>query len=123
MNTRRRLIISLGACASVPGTVFAQAKKPPVVIGWLSAGLREAGEGTLAEFKKELATLGWQEGVNYVLEELYAAGQPNRLPALAEELAAKKPALIMAAGGAGSAIAAAKAALEFRSSKRPVTRR
>ena len=87
MNTRRRLVISLGACASVPGTVFAQAKKPPVVIGWLSAGLRpEAGGGNLlAEVKKELATLGWQEGANYVLEELYAAGQLNRLPALAEE--------------------------------------
>ena len=109
MNNRRRVVIALGACASVPGTVFAQAKKPPVVIGWLNTGLREASGDNLAEFKKELATLGWQEGANYILEELYAAGQPNRLPALAEELAAKKPALIVASP-APATIAAAKAA-------------
>jgi putative ABC transport system substrate-binding protein len=89
--------------------VFAQAKKPPVVIAWLSAGQREADGANLAEFKKELATLGWQEGANYVLDELYAGGQLNRLPALAEELAAKKPALIVATL-APATIAAAKAA-------------
>jgi putative ABC transport system substrate-binding protein len=110
MNTRRRLVVALGACASVPGTVFAQSKKPPVVIGWLSIGLRpEAVRDSLAEFKKELATLGWQEGINYVLEELYAGAQVNRLPALAEELAAKKPALIVTMPSPAT-IAAAKAA-------------
>ena len=63
MNTRRRLVIALGACASVPGSVFAQPKKPPGVIGWLNTGLREASGDNLAEFKKKLATLGWQEGL------------------------------------------------------------
>jgi putative ABC transport system substrate-binding protein len=111
MNSRRKSLIALAATVSLPRLVLAQAKKPPVVIGWLSTGPRpEAGRGGLAEFKKELATLGWQEGVNYVVEELYAAGQLKRLPALAEELAAKKPVLIVAAGGAPSTIAAAKAA-------------
>ena len=109
MNTRRRLIIALAGCASVAGPVFAQSKKPPVLIGWLSSAPRETGRGNLADFKKELATLGWQEGANYVLVELYAAGQPNRLPALAEELAAKKPALIVATPAVAT-IAAAKAA-------------
>ena len=109
MNKRRRLLISLGTAVAIPRDVFAQAKKPPVVIGWLSAGQREADGANLAEFKKELATLGWQDGANYVLEELYAAGQRNRLPALAEELAAKKPALIVATP-APATIAAAKAA-------------
>jgi putative ABC transport system substrate-binding protein len=94
----------------VPGTVFAQSKKPLVVIGWLRAAARdEAGTGNLAEFKKELATLGWREGANYVLEELYAGGQLDRLPALAEELAARKPALIVASPSPAT-IAAAKAA-------------
>jgi len=110
MNTRRRFLIALGSAVSIPEGVFAQAKRAPVVIGWLSSGLRpEAGRGNLAEFKKELATLGWQEGANYVLDELYAAGQLNRLPALAEALAAKKPALI-ATAPASATIAAAKAA-------------
>jgi putative ABC transport system substrate-binding protein len=110
MNTRRKSLIALAATVSLPRFVYAQAKKPPVVIGWLGAGPRpEAGAGNLAEFKKELATLGWQEGVTYVLEELYAAGQLNRLPALAEELAAKKPTLIVAVNSSAT-IAAAKAA-------------
>ena len=109
MNSRRKSLIVLGATVSLPRLVFAQAKKPPVVIGWLSTGQREADGANLAEFKKELATLGWQEGANYVLEELYVAGQANRLPALAEELAAKKPALIVATL-APATIAAAKAA-------------
>ena len=108
---RRGIVIAAGAWPALAwtGAGFGQAKKPPLVIGWLSAGQREAGGANLVEFKKELATLGWQEGVNYVLEELYAAGQPNRLPALAEELAAKMPALIVATP-APATIAAAKAA-------------
>ena len=110
MNARRRLIIALGACASVAGTVFAQSKRPPVVIGWLDSGQRpEADKGHLAEFKRELATLGWKENVNYVLEALYAAGQLNRLSPLAEELAAKTPALIVATPAVAT-IAAAKSA-------------
>jgi putative ABC transport system substrate-binding protein len=110
MNNRRNLLIVLSATLFTPRAAFAQSKKPPVVIGWLSSGPRpEAGRGGLAEFKKELATLGWQEGANYILEELYAAGQRDRLPALAEELAAKKPALIVATP-APATIAAAKAA-------------
>jgi len=110
MNNRRRLIIALGSAVSMRRDVLAQAKKPPVVIGWLNT-LRPEAEvaNLLAEFKKELATLGWQEGANYVLEELYAAGQRDRLPALAEELAAKKPTLIVAATSPAT-IAAAKAA-------------
>jgi putative ABC transport system substrate-binding protein len=110
MNTRRNLLIVLGTVSFTPRTVFAQSKKPPIVIGWLNTGPRpEAGGGGLAEFKKELATLGWQEGANYVLEELYAAGEVNRLPALVEELAAKKTALIVTMP-ASATIAAAKAA-------------
>ena len=110
MTARRDLLVVFGAGLFTPSAVLAQAKKPPVVIGWLGTGQRpEAGAGNLAEFKKELATLGWQEGAHYVLEERYAAGQPSRLPVFAEELAAKKPALIVAVGGTGS-IAAAKVA-------------
>jgi putative ABC transport system substrate-binding protein len=109
-KARRSLLIVFGAGLFTPHAVLAQAKKPLVVIGWLSSGQRlEAGRGSFAELKKELATLGWQEGANYVVEELYAGGQLNRLPALAEELAAKNPALIVASP-APATIAAAKVA-------------
>jgi hypothetical protein len=35
MNNRRNLLIAFSAALFTPGAVFAQAKKPPVVIGWL----------------------------------------------------------------------------------------
>ena len=67
MNNRRRLLIAISSAVSIPRDVFAQAKKPPVVIGWLSAGRREAdGAVVLAEFKKELATLGWQGSTEFL---------------------------------------------------------
>ena len=44
-----------------------------------------------------MAALGWKEGANYALEERWAEGQLSRLPTLAGELAAKKPAVIVAA--------------------------
>ena len=67
MNTRRRLFMAFGACA-VPGTVFAQAKKPPVVIGWLNSQSRPRSGGNIAVFKEAMGTLGWKEGANCVLE-------------------------------------------------------
>ena len=55
MNNSRRLVIALGAAASMPHTVFAQAKKPPVLIGLLGNGSRN--ERTLAAFTEGMAAL------------------------------------------------------------------
>mgnify|MGYP006351592299 CR=1 FL=1 len=44
-----------------------------------------------------LAALGWKEGAQYVIEERWANGRVDRLQRLAEELAARKPAIIVAA--------------------------
>ena len=38
MHRRRTLVIAPGSCAFAPGTIFAQAKKPPVVIGRSGVG-------------------------------------------------------------------------------------
>jgi putative ABC transport system substrate-binding protein len=91
------------------GAAFAQAKKVPVVIGWLHGGSRERSGHLFAAFKEGLAALGWKEGSQIVIEERWADGRSERLQSLAQELAAKKPALIVAVPG--SAVrAAAKAA-------------
>ena len=89
------------ASASLPalawsGTLRAQAK-PPVLIGWLEASARERDTYRIKSFKEGMAALGWKEGVTYVLEERWAQGQMARLPALAAEIAAKKPAIIVTA--------------------------
>ena len=95
---RRRLLVAGAAWPSFAwaGAVRAQAK-PPVLIGWLHADSRVSGAHYFAAFKEGLAALGWKEGSQFVLEERWADGRKERLPSLAEELAAKKPALIVAA--------------------------
>lgn len=90
------------------GAALAQSSQP-ILIAWLHAGSREANRRQFAAFKEGLAALGWQEGSNVVFEERWAEGRTDRLPALAGELAAKRPGVI-AAGPISAAIAASKAA-------------
>jgi putative ABC transport system substrate-binding protein len=96
MNDRRKLVVALGAIVSLPRTVFGQAKKQPVVIGFLSTRSRDVEKQEFAAFKEGLAALGWKVGSQIVIEERWAEGRRDRLEALAAELAAKKPALIVA---------------------------
>jgi putative ABC transport system substrate-binding protein len=123
LNSRRKLFIALGAALFTPRLVFAQAKKPPVVIGWLHTDSRELSGQYLSVFKEELATLGWKEGSQVVIEEHWADGRIERLQPLAEALAAKKPAIIVAApSGAvrAAANAAPKTAIVMASANDPV---
>lgn len=81
---------------------------PPVIIGWLEAASRESSSWGPKSFHEGMAALGWKLGAQYVLEERYADGRA-RLPALAQEIAATRPAVILA-GGSSVARAAADAA-------------
>ena len=89
--------------------MIAQTKQAPVLIGWLHLGSRESGAQMLAAFTEGLAALGGKEGSQFRIEERWADGQEDRLPSLAPELAAKKPAII-AAFPVRAAAAATKAA-------------
>jgi putative ABC transport system substrate-binding protein len=105
---RRRLILAATACSALlgAGTVLGKSTKPPARIGWLLLYTREAGGQRFAAFKEALAALGWNEGSNVVIEERWANGHRNRLQPLAEDLAAHKPALIVAVPAAAAAVAA-----------------
>ena len=109
MNKRRSVLIALGAIALAPRVVFAQAKQAPVLIGWLNTDSRNLSGHFLSSFKEGLATLGWKEDAQYVIEERWANGRIGQLQPMAEELAARKPAIIVAATSA-AVLAAAKAA-------------
>ena len=97
MNHRRSLLGVLAAMALSPRAVLAQSKQAPVLIGWLHSDSRELSGHYLTALKEGLAALGWKEGAQYVIEERWANGRVDRLPSLAEELAARNPAVIVAA--------------------------
>ena len=95
---RRAALIAAAAWLSLIWSREAAAQaRPPVLIGWLNTGSRDVSGQRLATFKDGMAELGWKDGATYVVEERWADGRYNRLPVLAEELAVRKPAVIVAA--------------------------
>ena len=109
-SSRRSFLMTATAWTATAwtGATLAQSKKAPIVIGWLASGT-PGNTGFRVAFDGELAALGWRTGSQVLIEMRYADGQAKRLAALAEELAAKKPALIVATTIAATR-AAAKAA-------------
>jgi putative tryptophan/tyrosine transport system substrate-binding protein len=83
----------------------------PAVIGWLSTSSADSNRRQLAAFNEGMAALGWRVGTQYRLEERHADGRVERLPTLAQELAAKKPAVILAFPSAAVRAAAEAAPL------------
>jgi putative ABC transport system substrate-binding protein len=79
---------------------WAQAKKSPIVVGWLGSGFGPPSAGAnLTAFQVSLAAFGWKVGSQIVIEARWAQDRPDRLPALAAELAARKPADIVSTSG------------------------
>jgi putative ABC transport system substrate-binding protein len=63
----------------------------------------------MAAFRHGLAEAGYVDGQNVTIDYRWAEGQFNRLPTLAAELLARRPAVLVAAGGDVSAAAAKSA--------------
>jgi putative ABC transport system substrate-binding protein len=79
----------------------AEAQQPTKVhrIGWLGAGPPPPEPNPWLEaFRQGLRDLGYVEGQNITIEERYAAGKPERLPALAAELVQRPVDVLVAAG-------------------------
>jgi hypothetical protein len=109
---RRRQFITLlgGAAAGWPLAARAQQQKF-FHLGYLEAGAasdRNTVQDLRRQFLLGLRDLGYIEGRHFKLEERYAAGQVDRLPALAAELVALPVDMIAANGEAP--ISAAKRA-------------
>jgi putative ABC transport system substrate-binding protein len=96
VNRRRALIgiFGLGAGFAAGRTALAQSKSP-AVIGWLNFSSREVDGSTLVAFKEGLAAQGWNDSTRFMIEERWANGRIERLTPLAEELAVKKPAVVV----------------------------
>ncbi len=104
---RRRYFVSLlgSATATWPLGALAQQSAMPV-IGFLSSRSPGESAGVVAAFHKGLREAGFVEGQNLAIAFRWAEGRYDRLPALAAEIAGLKVAVIFAAGGPPSALAA-----------------
>jgi putative tryptophan/tyrosine transport system substrate-binding protein len=106
---RRRDILKLiGGAAALTLPLRAQPLAVSL-IGYIGPESPEPFTSRLKAFREGLSESGFAEGRNVAIEYRWAQGQYNRLPALAADLASRKPAVIVAAGGAPAALAAKSA--------------
>src|SRR5262249_51347551 len=102
---RREFITLVGALAAGwPCTAGAQQPRRARV-GWFSVAPHPYIDG----FRRGMRELGWVEGENLLIEYRYADGRPERLPALAEELARGANDIMVISGS--DALAAARASI------------
>ena len=76
------------------------------MIGFLSSRSPGESTGVVAAFRQGLREAGFVEGQNVVIAFRWAEGRYDRLPALAAELVDLRVAVLFAAGGPPSALAA-----------------
>src|SRR3974390_2759145 len=103
---RRRAFIGL-----VSGVVLwplpARGQQSPIpVVGFLCGASASLYTTRLHAFRAGLKEAGYVENENVTIEYRWAEDQNNRLPVLAAELARRPVAVLVAAGGTPSAIAA-----------------
>src|SRR5262249_42509910 len=103
---RRDFIALVGGAAAWPLAARAQQLSPDrPIVGVLAPQSQAASGRNIEAFRKGLRDLGYVEGRNITLEIRYGDGLPERLPQLAAELVALKPAVIRA--GSSAAMVAA----------------
>ena len=105
---RREFVFLAGASLAAPQTLLAQSAHRVYRIAILDDDAENARAAYMKHFRNRLRVLGLVEGKQVVYEARYARGALDRLPALAAELIALQPDVIVALG-TPTAIAAKKA--------------
>ena len=106
---RRDFITLLGGAASA-WPLAARAQQPATsTIGFVSSRAPGESAGVVAAFRQGLGEAGFVEGQNLAIAFRWAEGRYDRLPALVAELVNLRVAVLFAAGGTPSALAAKEA--------------
>ena len=105
---RRDFLGVIGAAA--PWPIVARAQQPALpVVGFMSGRSPDDAAHLIAAFRQGLGEGGFVEGRNIVIEYRWALGQYERLSELAADLVSCRVAVLVGAGGDGSAVAAKQA--------------
>jgi putative ABC transport system substrate-binding protein len=109
IHISRREVLCTLASAAVAWPLAARAQQPALpVFGILLVFSRESGRTFGEPLRAYMQALGYVEGRNIAFDVRYADGNVDRLPALAAELVAQRPAVIATFGDAtGLAVKAA----------------
>ena len=100
---RREFIAGLGSAAAWPMAARAQQRERVRRIGVLMPGdQNDFVQASLSAFTQELADLGWTDGRNVRMDVRWAGVDPNRIRALAQELVALQPDIILAGATAAA---------------------
>jgi ABC-type uncharacterized transport system substrate-binding protein len=97
IRRRKFLATLLGGMAALPLAVRAQQPTARPLVGLLSPLSENTATRNIEGFRAGLRELGYVEGRNITLALRFADGMSDHLPALAAELAALKPDVIIAA--------------------------
>ncbi len=98
MNTRRKMLVTLGVGALAALPAFAQQEKRVRRIGYFSGANAQAEATWFAAFREGMAELRWVEGRDYVIDVRYANGVAQARSALVAELVATQPDLLLTVG-------------------------
>jgi putative ABC transport system substrate-binding protein len=96
---RRRDFITLLGGAAAAWPVGARAQQPLPVVGTLYGVSAAAWAGNMAEFRRGLAEIGFEEGRSVVIESRWADDHFERMPAMAADLISRKVAVILVGAG------------------------
>ena len=104
---RRREFITLLGGVAAAWPLAAQAQQPTMpVVGFLAISAPEPVAYQVAAFRKGLSEIGFVESRNIAIETRFAHNEYDRLPELAADLVRRRVAVIVAAGGLLSTLAA-----------------
>jgi putative ABC transport system substrate-binding protein len=95
MTTRRRVLAAVGALLAQPAAIRAQTGVALRRIAWFGLGQPDAPSPYLDALRAELRDLGWVEGRNLAILRYYSTRAPEDFEALAREVVAARPEVVV----------------------------